>query len=152
MDGALGREAPLRRARDVDPSTDLPRRNQLDVALAAPGSNPSREAVFAIKKQNGRGITPAARVVVVRMHSGNGPHEEMDRRAIVCFDQATDDVEITDPVLRRVLHDYLAWATTTTMSATTRMRPTFRRGYGSLVSPGKDCRPERPTSHKPRLR
>src|SRR5215510_6958102 len=25
---------------------------------------------------------------VVRMHSGNGPHEEMDRRAIACFDQA----------------------------------------------------------------
>ena len=28
---------------------------------------------------------------VVRMHSGNGPHEEMDRRAIACFDQAMDD-------------------------------------------------------------
>ena len=25
---------------------------------------------------------------VVRMHSGNGPHEEMDHRAIACFDQA----------------------------------------------------------------
>ena len=25
---------------------------------------------------------------VVRIHSGNGPHEEMDRRAIECFDQA----------------------------------------------------------------
>jgi hemoglobin len=25
---------------------------------------------------------------VVRMHSGNGEHEEMDRRAIACFDQA----------------------------------------------------------------
>jgi hemoglobin len=53
---------------------------------------------------------------VVRMHSGNGPHEEMDRRAIACFDQAMDDVEITDPVLRSALHDYFAWATTTTMS------------------------------------
>jgi hemoglobin len=53
---------------------------------------------------------------VVRMHSGNGPHEEMDRRAIACFDQAMDDVEITDPVLRRPLHDYFAWAATTTMS------------------------------------
>ena len=28
---------------------------------------------------------------VVRMHSGNGPHEEMDRRAIECFDQAMQD-------------------------------------------------------------
>jgi hemoglobin len=54
---------------------------------------------------------------VVRMHSGNGPHEEMDRRAIECFDRAMDDVGIIDPLLRRVLHDYFAWATTTTMSA-----------------------------------
>jgi hemoglobin len=53
---------------------------------------------------------------VVRIHSGNGPHEEMDRRAIACFDQAMDDVSIVDPVLRRVLHDYFAWVTATTMS------------------------------------
>jgi hemoglobin len=54
---------------------------------------------------------------VVRMHSGNGPHEDMDRRAIECFDRAMADVGIFDPQLRRVLHDYFAWATTTTMSA-----------------------------------
>ena len=54
---------------------------------------------------------------VVRMHSGNGPHEDMDRRAIVCFDQALTDVGLTDVNrLRNVLHDYFAWATTTTMS------------------------------------
>jgi len=54
---------------------------------------------------------------VVRIHSGNGQHEEMDRRAIACFDRALDDVGLaaTDP-LRQVLHDYFAWATTTTMS------------------------------------
>jgi len=54
---------------------------------------------------------------VVRMHSGNGPHEEMDRRAIACFDQALDDVGLdrAEPV-RRALYDYFAWATTTTMS------------------------------------
>jgi hemoglobin len=52
---------------------------------------------------------------VVRLHSGNGPHEEMDRRAIVCFDLALDDVELGSEV-RTVLHDYFAWATTTTMS------------------------------------
>ena len=52
---------------------------------------------------------------VVRLHSGNGPHEEMDRRAIACFGQALDDVGCTDPV-RQVLYDYFAWATTTTMS------------------------------------
>jgi hemoglobin len=53
---------------------------------------------------------------VVRMHSGNGPHEEMDRRAIACFDQALEDVGLTSQPLRQVLHDYFAWATTTTMS------------------------------------
>lgn len=54
---------------------------------------------------------------VVRMHSGNGPHEEMDRRAIACFDQALADVGFAgDERLRQVLHDYFAWATMTTMS------------------------------------
>jgi hemoglobin len=54
--------------------------------------------------------------LVVRMHSGNGPHEEMDERAIACFDLALGDVGITDTRLVRVLHDYFAWATKTTMS------------------------------------
>ena len=54
---------------------------------------------------------------VVRLHSGNGPHEEMDRRAIACFDQALGDIGLTDEPLRQVLHDYFAWPTTTTMSA-----------------------------------
>jgi hemoglobin len=54
---------------------------------------------------------------VVRIHSGNGPHEEMDERAIACFDRALEDVGLAgDERLRRVLHDYFAWATTTTMS------------------------------------
>ena len=48
---------------------------------------------------------------VVRMHSGHGPHEEMDRRAIACFDYAMDDIGITDSRLRHVLHEYFAWAT-----------------------------------------
>jgi hemoglobin len=54
---------------------------------------------------------------VVKMHSGNGEHDEMDRRAIACFDLALDDVGLAnDDVLRQVLHDYFAWATTTTMN------------------------------------
>ena len=54
---------------------------------------------------------------VVRIHSGNGIHEEMDQRAIACFDQALEDVGINrDERLRRVLHDYFAWATTDTMA------------------------------------
>ena len=53
---------------------------------------------------------------VVRIHSGNGPHEEMDRRAIACFDRALEDVGLTADLVRRVLHGYFAWATTTTMA------------------------------------
>jgi len=54
---------------------------------------------------------------VVRLHSGNGPHEAMDARAVDCFDQALTDVGLTDaePV-RAVLHDYFAWAMTTSMA------------------------------------
>jgi hemoglobin len=44
---------------------------------------------------------------VVRMHSGNGPHEEMDSRAIECFDQALLDVGLASAErLREVLHKY----------------------------------------------
>ena len=53
---------------------------------------------------------------VVRMHSGNGSHEEMDRRAIACFDRALEDAQLTAEPLRQVLHDYFAWTTTTTMT------------------------------------
>ena len=53
---------------------------------------------------------------VVRIHSGNGPHDEMNRRAIACFDQALADAGLAgDERLRQVLHDYFAWATVTTM-------------------------------------
>ncbi len=54
---------------------------------------------------------------VVRIHSGNGEHDDMDAQAIACFDQALVDVGLDrDDRLRQVLHDYFAWATTTTMS------------------------------------
>lgn len=54
---------------------------------------------------------------VVRIHSGNGRHEEMDSRAIACFDQALADAGLAgDGRLRQVLHDYFAWATTTVMA------------------------------------
>jgi hemoglobin len=54
---------------------------------------------------------------VVRIHSGNGQHDDMDQRAIACFDQALDDADLTgDATLRQVLHDYFAWATTTSMA------------------------------------
>jgi hemoglobin len=49
---------------------------------------------------------------VVRMHSGNGPHEEMNERAIACFDAALADIGI-DPAqpVGQALHDYFAWST-----------------------------------------
>ncbi|MDR6438563.1 hemoglobin [Paenarthrobacter nicotinovorans] len=53
---------------------------------------------------------------VVRMHSGNGPHEEMNSRAITCFDRALTDVGVVDDPLRTVLHDYFAWATNNSMA------------------------------------
>jgi hemoglobin len=54
---------------------------------------------------------------VVRMHSGNGVHEEMDARAVECFDAAMTDIGLAaDDPLRSVLHDYFAWATITTMA------------------------------------
>jgi hemoglobin len=53
---------------------------------------------------------------VLRIHGGNGPHEDMDRRAIACFDQALKDVGLTAEPVRQALHDYFAWATITSMS------------------------------------
>ena len=49
---------------------------------------------------------------VVRMHSGNGEHFEMDERAQVCFAQALDDAGLPDdPRLRSTLTAYFRWAT-----------------------------------------
>ncbi|MDN5724664.1 MAG: group II truncated hemoglobin [Propionibacteriales bacterium] len=54
---------------------------------------------------------------MVRRHSGNGPHEELDERAIACFDLALDDTGLgTDTRLRQVLHDYFAWSTRTSLT------------------------------------
>jgi hemoglobin len=51
---------------------------------------------------------------VVQIHSGD---EEMDRRAIACFDRALGDVGLVgNRKLAQVLHNYFAWATTTTMA------------------------------------
>ena len=68
---------------------------------------------------------------VVRIHSGNGPHEEMDRRAIACFDQAMQDAGLdADGPLRQVLHDYFAWATTTSHVPLPRVGGRGSRGPG----------------------
>lgn len=46
---------------------------------------------------------------MVRIHSGNGVHAEMDARALACFDRAMIDIGISDARLRSTLHDYFAW-------------------------------------------
>jgi hypothetical protein len=46
------------------------------------------------------------------MHSGNGPHEQMDGRGVAAFAPALDDVGIpTDPALRFELIAWFPWAT-----------------------------------------
>ena len=73
----------------------------------------------------------ADETTVVRMHSGNGEHEDMDRRAIACFDQALVDIGLSgDDRLRQVLHDYFAWATTTTMARYHRSADDVPNGLG----------------------
>ncbi|HEY3557953.1 MAG TPA: group II truncated hemoglobin [Kribbella sp.] len=52
---------------------------------------------------------------VQRRHAGNGEHDEMNRRAIDCFDGAMTDAGIDDERVRSALHDYFAWATFNTM-------------------------------------
>src|SRR3989440_11170864 len=70
---------------------------------------------------------------VVRIHSGNGPHEEMDQRASACFDQALEDVGLAPAEqLRPARHHYLSWGTTTTKS---RFHPTAHDVPDSLHIP-----------------
>jgi hypothetical protein len=45
------------------------------------------------------------------MHSGNGPHEEMNRRAVACFALALDDAALPrDERLRATLKEWFEWA------------------------------------------
>lgn len=49
---------------------------------------------------------------VLRLHSGNGEHDEMDRRAQDCFALALDDAGLPgDERLRATLKDWFRWAT-----------------------------------------
>ena len=49
---------------------------------------------------------------VVRLHSGNGEHDEMDERAQICFALALDDAGLPDDMrLRSTLKAYFRWAT-----------------------------------------
>jgi hypothetical protein len=83
---------------------------------------------------------------VVRMHSGNGAHEEMDRRAIACFDQALVDVGL-DARTRAALSDYFAWATTHEMAA---YHASAERRARRPAAPALDL--GRPPDARPRVR
>src|SRR6478609_6364147 len=49
---------------------------------------------------------------VVRLHSGNGPHPDMDARAVACFELAVADVGLAaDTDVRDTLVAYFRWAT-----------------------------------------
>lgn len=49
---------------------------------------------------------------VARTHSGNGPHEQMDGRAVAAFVLALDDADVpTEPRLRFQLVAWFTWAT-----------------------------------------
>lgn len=48
---------------------------------------------------------------VIRMHSGNGEHKEMDERAQACFELALDDAGLPDdPQLKSSLKSYFQWS------------------------------------------
>lgn len=73
---------------------------------------------------------------VVRMHSGNGQHEDMDQRAIQCFEMALEDVDIKDPELRRNLLSYFAWATTRAWRPIRTQQAMFLRDFKCRAGPG----------------
>jgi hemoglobin len=49
---------------------------------------------------------------MLNMHAGTGADDDLAERFLACFDQAVDDAQFpSDPELRHVLHEYMAWAT-----------------------------------------
>src|SRR6476620_2115217 len=49
---------------------------------------------------------------VLRLHSGNGDHQELDDRAIACFDAALGDADLPDDArLHEALSAYFRWGT-----------------------------------------
>src|SRR5216684_5040001 len=78
---------------------------------------------------------------VVRLHSGNGEHVEMDERAQTCFAQALDDARIPgDPRLRSTLKAYFRWATEA-MAAHPRSAEDVPAGLRLARSGLRSCRP-----------
>ncbi|HWF51753.1 MAG TPA: group II truncated hemoglobin [Solirubrobacteraceae bacterium] len=88
-------------------------------AFAHPGQNPDhveRLAAYWAEALGGPRLysdTMGDHSHVLRIHSGNGEHEDMDTRAQRCFALALDDAELpSDERLRSTLKDWFRWATT----------------------------------------
>ena len=88
-------------------------------ALSHPGQHPQhvqRLASYWAEALGGPTIytqTFGDHSYVLRLHSGNGEHEDMDARAQTCFALAFDDAGIpADERLRSTLKDWFRWATT----------------------------------------
>jgi hemoglobin len=49
---------------------------------------------------------------MLSIHANSGADDDLASRFVVCFDQAVDDAHLPDePAVRRVLHEYMSWAT-----------------------------------------
>ena len=71
-----------------------------------------RLAAYWCEQLGGPPGVRSSQTAVVRMHSGNGPHEQMDGRAVAAFVLALDDVGIpADRELRATLVAWFTWAT-----------------------------------------
>lgn len=82
-------------------------------AFSHPGQHPQhteRLAAYWAQALGGPEELPAPHSQVLRLHSGNGDHADMDRCAIACFAQALVDADLPARV-RPVLLDYFTWAT-----------------------------------------
>ncbi len=92
---------------------------------------------------------------VVRIHSGNGPHEDMDRRAIACFEQALEDIGLGPgrsaaqgaARLLRLVHDDHVWPATRTARRRSRRDCSSRIGLGMARS--TPPRPDQPVRSLP---
>lgn len=71
-----------------------------------------RLAAYWAEQLGGPAAPDVRHDAVVRMHSGNGPHDEMDARAVACFVLAMDDAGLpADDRLRDTLAAWFTWAT-----------------------------------------
>ena len=78
---------------------------------------------------------------VVQIHSGNGPHEEMDRRAIECFDQAVPEAllaGITNPDVTRLppVGSIEQWATSVDVLVSPARRSALQAAYRAWAGLG----------------